>query len=129
MAANAQVYTNTTIVDAAPSTDTETIVASVGPVASNSYGSNVKILFNLGITPGADTSAVVVKCYRNAIGGTQIGATQTIGVTAAQASNIFAAFIANEPVGNATYVVAITCTSASANATVSRVAIVAIVGN
>lgn len=71
-------------VGGAPNNAVETVVATSAPVTTSGVGSNVRIIADLVLTPGATTTAAVIKVERGtAAGGTQVGATKTVTVVAA----------------------------------------------
>lgn len=129
MAANANVYSTTTIVSAAPTFNAVVQIATIGPVHVDNYGSIVRLQGMVAITPGADTSAITLELRRNTITGTQIGVDATYDVTVADPTILNVTGVANEPVGNHIYSICITQTDASAAGTVTAVALIGIVGN
>lgn len=129
MSANAQVYSTTTVTNASIATTAETIVATLTSVNINVFGANIRFLIDVGLTPSADATAVVLRVRRDSVTGTTVVPATSIPITAAIASQLPLIGAANEPVGQRTYVVTAVVTGASSTTAVSNVGVVAVVGN
>lgn len=129
MAANAQVYQTTTIQGSPIVTTAETVVATIASVSIDQYGANIRFLVDVGLTPAADSTDVVLRIRRNNVTGTVVVGPTTIVTTPAAASQLPLIGAATEPVGQRSYVVTAVVTAASANTTVNNVTALAIVGN
>lgn len=129
MPANATVYASDTIVDTTPAFNAAVIIATVGPVAIDSYSQNVRLEAMVAFTPGADTTAVVLSLTRNTAAGTVIGTPATFAAAATVADVYNVSGMRTEPVGAHTYTLVIEQTSASADGTVGAVVLTATVGN
>lgn len=71
-------------VGGAPTNAVETVVATTPAVVSGGAGATARLSFDFALTPGATTTAAVVKIERGtAAGGQQVGATKTVTVVAA----------------------------------------------
>ena len=129
MPANATVYASSAVVAADPTFDADVIIATVGPVAVDSWGQNVRLECMVAFQPGADTTAVVLTLRRNSITGQTIGTAATFPAAATIADVYNASGARSEPIGNHTYHVVITQTNASAAGNVGAVMLTATVGN
>lgn len=129
MPANAQVYSTATVQGSPIVTIAETVIATISSVSITPFAQNVRFIVDVGLTPAADSTAVVLRIRRNSVTGTTVVAATSIPTTAAIATQLPLLGTASEPVGFCSYVITAVVTSASANTTVANVTAVAIVGN
>lgn len=129
MAANAQVPTTTVIVDASPDHGANIAIATLSSVNVDPYGSNVRLIGMVSLTPGADTTGVTLQLRRNGATGQQIGIDIVVSVTPAVPTVVNAFGARSEPTGQHAYSIYLAQAGASADAVINAVTLIGIVGN
>lgn len=118
-------FADTYTVVASPADATETVIAQLNGVSTFLRGQTIKVFASANITPGASSTAVVLKLRKNSVSGTQLGVSSGVGIAAAQITSgvtvtIDAADV-SENVAGAIYVLTATVTTAGAASPVNAV--------
>lgn len=130
MPGTAVVYDTPTFVTATPAFAAPAIIATITNVAVNQNFGRVRLDASLVLAPGADSTGVTLRWYRNLIAAsTPAGPAFTVtAITEAIASPFVCMGDENPPAGVHTYNLYITQTGASAAGTISALVATATVG-